>query len=296
MNLRRIFLCTIGVLTPMLGSAQGLPFGTVFRGQAKFESLMAGATAQAAQVRAMPIGERTAWFGQQLVGTPYKGFTLEIDDSIEAPSANFNGLDCWTFFEISLAMARLTEQPPNQWSAPNLLRYIEVDRYWHGRCDGTYLSRLHYLEDWATDNDKRGLMDDLTRKLGGIRVSNAATEMTINAASYRYMRSSATNRSGIAKLEAGLRGRPLIMIPVAKVAAIEPQIHTGDVIGIVSKVREGTYGTSHVGLAIRRDGVLRFMHASSAKGKRAVVIDSQLSVYLASLSKHAGILVVRPVR
>ncbi len=34
------------------------------------------------------------------------------------------------------------------------------------QCTGEYLSRLHYLEDWLADNDRRGLVKDLTRELG----------------------------------------------------------------------------------------------------------------------------------
>ena len=63
-----------------------LPMGTVFVGQDRFEARVRQLRAVADKVRAMPIGERTAWFGQMLLGTPYKGYTLEIDDHIEAPS------------------------------------------------------------------------------------------------------------------------------------------------------------------------------------------------------------------
>jgi hypothetical protein len=41
-----------------------------------------------------------------------------------------------------------------------------MDRYRGGECTGDYLSRLHYLEDWLYDNNRRGLVEDLTRDLG----------------------------------------------------------------------------------------------------------------------------------
>jgi len=81
-----------------------LPFETVFKGGPKFAALVAQADAW----KSLPIGERTAAVGHALVGTPYKSYTLEIDDRIEAPSANLTGLDCWTFFEIALATGFLT--------------------------------------------------------------------------------------------------------------------------------------------------------------------------------------------
>jgi hypothetical protein len=272
-----------------------LPFDTVVKGRERFESIVAKVKPLAERVRSAPIGERTAWFGQILVGTPYKGFTLEIDDHIEAPSVNFNGLDCWTFFETSLAFARMTELPVEKWTPETFLAYIELDRYWNGKCDGTYLSRLHYLEDWARDNDRRGNVRDLTRSLGGTGVANSATEMTNAWRGYRYMVHNPEYRAGIEALESGLRRRPLFMIPKERVAEIEDRLQTGDIIGIVS--RDGAaFGTSHVGLALRKDGVLHFMHASAPSNAGKVIIDTRLSEYLARFKKHAGILVARPIR
>lgn len=275
--------------------ADTLPLDVVFKGQDRFKEVAKLAIPKLDHLRALPVGERTAWFGQMLVGTPYKGYTLEIHDHVEAASCNLHGLDCWTFFESALAFARMCETPPEHWSPQRMLQYIELDRYWGGECDGSYLSRLHYLEDWARDNDRRGLVDDLTRKLGGIGVTNAAREMTVNADHYRYMKNSSANRAGIAKLEAGLRERPLYMIPKSKVPGVEPKLQNGDIIGIISK--DGSaYGTSHVGIALRKDGVLRFMHASSPRNHGKVLVDSRLYDYLNRYRSHAGILVARPVK
>ena len=282
----------------MVGSAfaqRALPFDTVFKGEDKFNSIVTKVRPHAAKLREVSVGERTAWFGQILVGTKYQGFTLEIDDRIESPSVNFHGLDCWTLFETSLALARMVDLPVEKWTAESLLHFIEQDRYWGGRCDGNYCSRLHYLEDWAKDNDRRGLVKDLTRSLGGVGVPNQATEMTNNWKGYRYMVHSEDNRRGIAELEAGLRRHPLYMIPKARVPEIEDKLQNGDIIGIIS--HDGNaYGTSHVGIALRKDGVLRFLHASAPSNHGRVVVDQRLSEYLAKFKKHAGILVARPLK
>jgi Protein of unknown function (DUF1460) len=297
---RRTFLSTLalslgGLFIP-LASAQQLAFSVVFKGESRFHSLVAKLKPKTAQIRALPIGERICWFGRVFVGTPYKGFTLEIDGTIEAPSVNLNGHDCWTFFEISLAFARMVMEPETEWTPQTLLKYIELDRYWGGKCTGNYLSRLHYLEDWLHDNDRRGLIEDLTRSLGGRGFPNSATEMTNNWRSYRYLRNNPSLRSGITKLEDRLRSKPLYFIPKDKVPGIEGRLQNGDIIGIVS--RDGSaYGTSHVGIAYRSaDGVLRFMHASAPSNAGKVVVDSRLSVYLQRFSKHAGILIGRPVK
>lgn len=273
-----------------------LPMETVFQGRERFASLVAQIKPRAERLRALAIGDRVCWFGQVFAGTPYRGFTLEIHDRIEAPSVNLNGLDCWTFFEVALALARMVEEPVEQWTPETMLRYVEMDRYWGGRCDGTYLSRLHYLEDWLHDNARRGLVRDLTRSLGGTGVANSATEMTNNWKKYRYMRNNPEFRAGISELESRLRRQPLMMIPKSRVRGIEDQLQNGDIIGIVGH-DGGSYGTSHVGLAYRgSDGVLRFMHASAPSNHGKVLIDQRLSDYLAKYKSHAGIIVGRPVR
>jgi hypothetical protein len=157
----RVWKIVIGLLlicSIASGLESRLPFERVFKGQEQFNRLIAKAKEQ--NWKSLPIGERTAAVGQALLGTRYKHFTLEIDNRIEAPSVNFQGMDCWTFFEISLAFARMLNQPEESWTPEQLLRYIETDRYRGGECTGDYLSRLHYLEDWLYDNDRRGLVED----------------------------------------------------------------------------------------------------------------------------------------
>ncbi len=278
-----------------LGAAANLPFDTVFQGQRTFDRLVAEAKAQ--NWRTLPIGERTAAVGHALVGTRYKAFTLEIDNRIEAASANFNGVDCWTFFELSLAFARMLNEPEPLWTPATLLHYIEVDRYRGGTCNGQYLSRLHYLEDWLYDNDRRGLVDDLTRQLGGVSVNHAAREMTLGWHHYRYLKADPSLLGPLGEMEARVSSRPLYQIPKDRVARIEPKLKSGDIIGIISRDRPGMYSTSHVGLAYRaKDGVLHFMHASAPHNYGKVVVDQELSKYLAHFHTDTGILVARPVK
>src|SRR5437764_1978123 len=272
-----------------------LPFGTVFRGREQFDRLVN--LARQENWKALPIGERTAAVGQALVGTRYKHFTLEIDNHIEAPSVNFSGMDCWTFFEISLAFARMLNDPESEWTPERMLRYIELDRYRDGVCNGGYLSRLHYLEDWLYDNSRRGLVDNLTRDLGGRTVPHSAREMSVGWRHYRYLAANKSLLGPLARMEADVSSRPLYEIPKNRVKKIEPKLRSGDIIGIVSRDRGGTRSTSHVGLALRTsDGVLHFMHASSPSNAGRVVVDTELSKYLYRYATDTGILVARPVK
>jgi hypothetical protein len=97
-------------------------------------------------------------------------------------------------------------------------------------------------------------------------------------------------------MESSVSSRPLYQIPKDRVAAIEPKLRSGDVIGIIS--HDGRlYSTAHVGLALRtKDGVLHFMHASSPSNYGRVIVDSELSKYLYRYRSDSGILVARPLR
>jgi N-acetylmuramoyl-L-alanine amidase-like len=275
-------------------SESRLPFSTVFKGQDQFNRLVA--KAKTGNWKALPIGERTAAVGQALVGTRYKHFTLEIDNRIESPSVNFQGMDCWTFFEIALGFARMLNEPESNWTPERLLHYIEMDRYRGGECTGDYLSRLHYLEDWLYDNNRRGLVDDLTRNLGGRSVPHSAREMSAGWRHYRYLAANRSLLGPLARMETNVSSRPLYQIPKSQVARIEPKLRSGDIIGIISR-DGGRYSTAHVGLALRTsDGVLHFMHASSPRNYGRVVVDSELSKYLYRYRSDSGILVARPLR
>ena len=270
-----------------------LPFSTVFKGQERFDELKQ----QAAQKNwaALPLGARIGTVGRALVGTPYKNFTLEIDDHIEAPSVNFYGLDCWTFFETALAFSRMIERPQGDWTPQTMLHFVEMDRYRGGHCDG-YLSRLHYLEDWLYDNQRRGLVKDLTRELGGIPVRHSAVEMTVNWRSYRYLKNNPSLRAGIRAMENRVSEMPFYHIPESRVRSIESKLQTGDIICITTH-DGGLIGTSHVGIAYRTgDGVLHFMHASAPWNYGRVTLDKRLSDYLYEFRDNAGIMVARPLK
>jgi hypothetical protein len=288
-----VLLCLI--CSGALASQSRLPFSTVFKGQDQFNRLVA--KAKAGNWTGLSIGERTAAIGQALVGTRYKHFTLEIDNRVESPSVNFQGMDCWTFFETALGFARMLNEPESNWTPQRLLYYIELDRYRGGECTGDYLSRLHYLEDWLYDNDRRGLVEDLTRELGGRSVPHSAREMSTGWRHYRYLASNRSLLGPLARMEANVSSRPLYQIPKSQVKSIEPKLRSGDVIGVISRERNGLYSTAHVGLALRtNDGVLHFMHASSPSNYGRVVVDEELSKYLYRYHSDSGILVARPLR
>jgi hypothetical protein len=269
-----------------------LPFSTIFKGEAKFEALVK--KAQSEGWAKLPIGERVAKFGQELIGVPYVNFTLEIDDHIESPSVNLAALDCWTFFEQSLGLARMIGFEKPAYTPDDLLRQIEFTRYRGGGCTGNYLERIHFLAEWFFENDARGVARHLTSDLPGATAiaGRKVSEMTTLWKSYRYLRNSPELRGPMKETEDMVARLPVYHIPKAKVAAIEPKLQSGDIIGIATKYN-GAF-CSHVGLALKnKDGEMRFMHAS--RNYKKVVVDKTISGYLSEFSAHAGILVGRPL-
>src|SRR5258708_12774020 len=190
----------------------------------------------------------------------------------------------------------MLNEPEENWTAENFLDCIGTDRYRGGVCTGEYLSRLHYLEDWLYDKDKRGLVEDLTTKLGGKSVPHAAREMTVAWRHYRYLAANKSLLGPLGRMESDVSSRPLYQISKNRVAKIESKLQMGDIIRIVW--HDGRlYSTSHVGLALRTsDGVLHFMHASAPHNYGKVVVDSRLSDYLRKYRSDSGILVARPLK
>ena len=291
-----VFSTLILLLAPLatLRAQTTLPLETVFKGRDVFERLVA--RAQRENWRALPLGDRTTRVALAMVGTPYQGYTLEIDDRVESPSVNFYGQDCWTTFEISLGFARMLRAKDAPYTPQDLLRMIELNRYRSGRCTGNYLSRFHFLEEMFSDNERRGLMTNVTRRFHGAdaeRLSRQIREMTVMWKSYRYLRNNPQLRPEMTQIEARASALPVYHIPKSRVAAIEGEIRNGDIIAITCR-DTGSY-TSHVGVAYRDDaGTLRIIHASSPRNYGRVTVDSRLSDYLYTYSDHAGIIVARP--
>lgn len=283
------YLIAIFLLPLTTSAKEFLPQATTFIGETTFQKICKKAIAQ--QWHKLPIGDRMAAIALELEGTPYKAYTLEIDNHIESPSVNFKGLDCWTFFETTLCLARMLETPQAHYTATDLLRQIEHTRYRGGKCNGNYLDRLHYLVDWYRDNSKRGTIREITKHFPTKVAPNRCEEMTQLWQHYRYLKHNPTLRAGMAQHEKRLTQLTVNYIPKQHVKALEPKLNNGDIIGIV-RHDHGSY-CSHVGIIIKdKAGNARFMHASTTFHK--VTIDQSISTYLHQFKKHAGIIIARP--
>ena len=273
-------------------SAPRLPINTVFKGESRYRSLMARAEREG--WRKLPLGRRTVKFATAMLGVSYVNYTLEVDDHVESPVVNLNGMDCWTFYENSLGMARLLRYKPGPYTKQDLLHMIELERYRGGRCTGSYLSRMHHLEEVFYDNQRRGLGTNITPSLPGAqRLHREVREMTASWRSYRYLRNNRNLIPQMAKVERRVSNLPVYYVPVSKVRSVESRLHDGDVCAIVSKWKYGY--TSHVGLIVRRGNRAWFMHATSQRDKgRRMILDQPITDYLREHRSDAGIIIFRP--
>jgi hypothetical protein len=273
-------------------SAPRLPMATVFKGEARFFAIVAKAERE--NWRSLPLAQRTMRVGRELVGTRYVNYSLEVDDRIESPVVNLTGMDCWTYYENALAIARMLRFKPGPYQPQDMLHMIELERYRHGVCTGSYLSRMHQLEEVFDNNQRRGLASNITARLpGAVRLSRDIHEMTVAWKSYRYLRCNPSLIEPMGRIEARVSRLPVMHIPKAKVRAVEAYLQDGDICAITT-TDQNAY-TSHVGLITRIRGRAYFSHATSDHDKgRMVTIDRPITEYLDGSGSHAGIIICRP--
>jgi len=271
---------------------QRLPIDTIFKGDAKFHAIVAKAERE--NWRNLPLGQRTIRVAREMIGTPYVNYSLEIDDRVESPSVNMRGMDCWTYYENALAIARMLRYKPGPYKPQDMLHMIEVERYRNGVCTGNYLSRMHHLEEVFYDNQRRGFATNITPRLpGAVRIQRNIQEMTVQWKSYRYLKSNPSLIEPMGRLEAQVSRLPVYHIPKSKVRDVEKYLQDGDICAITTTWETGY--TSHVGLIVRINNRAYFTHATSDRDKgRMTVIDRPITDYVNGGSKHAGIIVCRP--
>ncbi len=232
---------------------------------------------------------------KSFVGTPYLGETLDQNDA-ENLVINLRGLDCWTFVENAVAIA-LTAQKldadPSEWgSRAGFEKYkteLQNLRYRNGKIDG-FGSRIHYFSEWFLQASEAGVLENLTEKCGGVAYKKKATYISDYPPAYPKIYLKAENLENIKSGEAKINAQKWFFIPKNKVAAAEKNIRDGDIIAFTP-----TYPNldiSHQGFAIRKNGRLHLLHASTNLGK-VVISPRPLAEYILRNKKQTGIMVFR---
>lgn len=235
--------------------------------------------------KSMTPNERIEEIGQWFMRTPYVEKTLEIPGP-EQVVIDFQGVDCTTFLESVVSLALIEEAGDLSFEA--FEKELENLRYRGGKNTG-YISRLHYFSDWIYSNQKKGIVTDMTQKIGGVPYENHPTFMTENPQFYPQLNQK-ENVEQLQNIEAGIRTRSYYFIPKAQISQVENQIQSGDLIAITTSM--DNLDMVHVGFAFEKNGRIHLMHASS-KNKEVEISELPLHDYLATNRSQSGIMVVR---
>ncbi len=217
-------------------------------------------------------------------GTPYVAQTLEGNPT-EKLVCRFDGLDCTTLVDaaVSLALAR-----QKSLSYEQFLTELTQLRYAAGTVDG-YASRQHYFLSWRNENQQRGLLTDVTERVGGIPYKKEINFMSTHADLYKGITSEIVLKQ-IGENEKLINGQFYFYIPKASVRAVESRLADGDIIGITSTVPG--LDCNHQGIVKIKDGRAYLVHASTT-AKRVITSTEPLTDYLNSVKRHSGIIVLR---
>jgi hypothetical protein len=237
-------------------------------------------------LQARPIGEIIARLAETFVGTTYTPGTLEGEGE-EQLVINLQELDCVTFVENVLALARMVRDGADDMAT--FERELMRIRYRAGRLEG-WPSRLHYFSDWIADNERLGLLQDITQQLGGVRDPEPVDFMSSNPESYPRL-ASAANLEAIRRTEAELSAMPRYYIPQNRIAAVEAQIQDGDIIAAKSTIRG--LDIAHTGFALRRGGRVHLIHAPLV-GSHVEISQRPLAERLQGIRAQDAIAVARP--
>jgi hypothetical protein len=237
----------------------------------------------------LPIGDVITTIGKTFLGTPYVAHTLEAGDT-EKVVVHLSGLDCYTFFESTLAISRCIKM--DKMNFQNYLKQIETIRYRGGKLNG-YISRLHYALDWVCDNDKRGIVKNVTKEIGGVPLNKKVFFMSTHPNLYKRLKDNPDRIKAMEKIEDEINSRQYYYIPQDKIAELEKGIHNGDILLLTTSWKG--LGIGHTGIAIKMpDGRIHFMHAPLA-GKKVQITTQPLADYVKIVKKHTGVIVARPL-
>lgn len=234
------------------------------------------------------IGATVVAIGKTFIGIPYVAKTLEIGET-ESLVVNLHGLDCTTFVENVLAFSLMVKNHKTDFNS--YLNYLETIRYKDGKLNG-YASRLHYFSEWIANNEKKGLLRDMTSEIGGVESSKAINFMSTHRELYPFLKD-ADNLDKIKASEEFLKMQSICILPQDNIKANEHLIQSGDIIALTTSIKG--LDITHTGIATREsDGRIHLLHAST--GSMAVEVSKQpLAAYLKGIKSNTGIMVARPL-
>lgn len=242
--------------------------------------------AQAQQLYQRPMGEIIQAIALKFLGTPYAAGLLDKSDR-EQLIISLDGFDCVLFIETVLAIARGVSV--QDYSYLTFGDRLLDQRYRNGQLNG-YCSRLHYFSDWIADNQNRGIVENITPKLGGIPLNKKLNFMSQHRSSYPQLANDDTNYQCIVNTENQLDKLTINYIPKNQIHTLYNRLQPGDIVATTADI-EGL-DVTHTGLVYRNsDGSIGFIHASPSG---EVKISRDLQTYIEDVEGMTGIILARP--
>ena len=231
--------------------------------------------------------EQTAHF---FLGTPYVAGTLDSGDENEQLVVNLHQMDCVTYVENVIALSKAAVG--DSLTFEGFKAHLQNIRYRDGALSD-YASRLHYTSDWIYNNQEKGIVENISKQLSGIKETKAINFMSTHRSAYKQLAHDDAMLEKIKQTEQQINNRKgFYYLPKQDIAAMASHIPHMAVVGIVTSI-DGL-DTTHIGFAYQKDGVLGFIHASTLKNE--VVIDANtLSEYCLGQRRCRGIIVAKMV-
>lgn len=238
--------------------------------------------------KATTFGDSLIAIGKTFLKIPYVAKTLEIGEK-ESLVVNLQGLDCTTFVENVLAFGLISRADSLYF--PSFTSALKKIRYRDGNLDG-YGSRLHYFTEWISNNETKGLVKNITNKIGGKIVKKEINFMGTHRDLYPFLKDDA-NYNTILKTEAALKEKEFCVLSQEDIAANEHLIQSGDIIALATSING--LDVTHTGIAIRaEDGRIHMLHASTGS-MQVEITKMPLVDYLKNIKSNIGIMVARPI-
>jgi hypothetical protein len=244
------------------------------------------------QLAERPINEVIAEIGKTFIGTEYVGHVLEQSGE-ERLVVNMRALDCVSFYENSLVLARCIKM--KKFTFEDYKAQLQLVRYRGGIIDG-YPSRLHYTTDYWYDNERKGVLKVVTRQIFGDQnvkpIPKPINFMSTHRSTYKQLANGQWYEA-IVKQEEAINSRESFFLPKGNVHIFADKIKTGSLLGITTNLPG--MDIAHTGVAIRlENGELHFMHAPNV-GYKVQITEVPLHDYLAQNAKQTGIIVAEPL-
>ncbi len=249
--------------------------------------IFVGFTKEFAQYKDLPANELLVKTASFFIGKPYVASTLEKAEG-EVLTVNLREFDCMTLVETCLALTGLIRS--GNLTFDNYCTILKSIRYRGGIIED-YASRLHYVSEWKIENEKNGLLTDLTKNLGGQPVSKTIGFMSAHSSSYPQIRKNKNIENKIKKNEARLnKSGGYSVLNKKKIPIIDSELKDGDIVAFSTTI-EGLDFT-HIGIIYTDEEQVTFIHASTNR-KQIAIENKTLTDYCMASDKCEGIMILR---